>query len=268
MSTSPLSVGHHTPQGRVAKNLLLDIGGSRFPFSVNLFAQLNQLKGIVLDLLYPPCCVGCGVRGSFLCSSCQSSLPRLLPPLCAKCGRSLASATLCPSCERRSMQIDGIRSPFRFDGAVRQAIIDFKYRNVKALAAPLAQLMREYLVAKPLPAEVLVPVPLHRHRLRQRGYNQASLLARELGRLSSMPAVEDSLVRLRDTPAQTRTKSAEERQNNVAQAFVCRGQKLAGKGILLIDDVCTSGATLDACAAALKAVGATSVWGLTVAREV
>ena len=83
-----------------------------------------------------------------------------------------------------------------------------------------------------------------------------------------MPSVEDSLVRLRDTPAQTRTKSAEERQSNVAQAFVCRGQKLAGKDILLIDDVCTSGATLDACATALKAAGATSVWGLTVAREV
>ena len=235
---------------------------------MNLIAQLNQLKAIVLDFLFPPWCVSCGVRGSFLCSSCQSSLLRVLPPLCVKCGRSLASGTLCPSCAGRSMEIDGIRSPFRFDGAVRQAVIHFKYRNVKALAAPLAQLMKEYLVANPLPAEVLVPVPLHRHRLRQRGYNQASLLARELGRLSSMPSVEDSLVRLRDTPAQTRTKSAEERQSNVAQAFVCRGQKLAGKGILLIDDVCTSGVTLDACATALKAAGATSVWGLTVAREV
>lgn len=151
---------------------------------------------------------------------------------------------------------------------MRQAIHHFKYRNVKALAAPLAQLMKEYLVASPLPAEVLVPVPLHRRRLRQRGYNQASLLARELAKLSSMPLVEDSLLRLRDTPAQTGTKSAEERQSNVAQAFLCRGQGLEGKSILLIDDVCTSGATLEACATTLKAAGATSVWGLTVAREV
>ena len=166
------------------------------------------------------------------------------------------------------MDIDGIRSPFRFDGAMREAILSFKYRNVKALASLLAQLMTEYLVANPLPAEVLVPVPLHRRRLRQRGYNQASLLAVELGRLSSMPVVDGSLVRLRDTPAQTRTRSAEERQSNVAQAFFCRNQELAGKGVLLIDDVCTSGATLDACATALKAAGATSVWGLTVAREV
>ena len=166
------------------------------------------------------------------------------------------------------MDIEGICSLFRFDGAMRQAILSFKYRNVKALTPLLAQLMAEYLVANPLPAEVLVPVPLHRRRLRQRGYNQASLLAAELGRLSSMPVVEGSLVRLRDTPAQTRTRSAEERQSNVAQAFSCRNQELDDKRVLLIDDVCTSGATLDACATALKAAGATSVWGLTVAREV
>ena len=166
------------------------------------------------------------------------------------------------------MDIDGIRFPFPFDGTVRQAILSFKYRNVKALAPVLAQLMKDYLVAHPLPAEVLVPVPLHRRRLRHRGYNQASLLARELGRLSLMPVVEGSLVRLRDAPAQTRSITAEERRSNVAQAFFCRDQELADKRVLLIDDVCTSGATLDACAAAVKAAGATSVWGLTVAREV
>lgn len=166
------------------------------------------------------------------------------------------------------MDIEGIRSLFRFDGAVRRAVLDFKYRSVKALAAPLAQLMGEYLVANPLPAEVLVPVPLHPRRLRQRGYNQSSLLARELSKPTSLPLVEGSLVRLRDTPPQTRTKSAEERQSNVAEAFLCRGRDLEGKSILLIDDVCTSGATLDACARALKAAGAASVWGLTVAREI
>lgn len=166
------------------------------------------------------------------------------------------------------MDIDGIRSPFCFDGAVRQAIHQLKYRNVKALAAPLAQMMGEFLVKNPLPVEVVVPVPLHPRRLRERGYNQASLLARELAKLGSMPLVEGMLVRLHDTPAQTRTQSAKERQSNVARAFSCRGRELEGKRILLIDDVCTSGATLDACARAVKAAGAASVWGLTLAREV
>jgi ComF family protein len=166
------------------------------------------------------------------------------------------------------MYIDGIRSPFRFDGAVRQAIHQLKYRNVKALAAPIAQMMGGFLVENPLPADVLVPVPLHRRRMRERGYNQAALLARELVKLGSMSLVEGVLVRLQDTPSQARSQSAEERQNNVARTFSCRGREFDGKRVLLIDDVCTSGATLDACARALKAADATSVWGLTLAREV
>jgi len=166
------------------------------------------------------------------------------------------------------MDIEGIRSVFRFEGAARQAILSFKYKNVKALAAPLAQLMEEYLRAQPLPADALVPVPLHPRRLRERGYNQSSLLAGELSKLASLPLVEGSLFRLKNTPPQTRTKSAEERQSNVAGAFICRDRRMEGKRVLLIDDVCTSGATLDSCAATLKAAGATSVWGLTLGREV
>lgn len=235
---------------------------------MNPVALLIRLEGIVLDLLFPPWCVGCGAVGSLLCSSCQAALPRLSPPLCVRCGKPLSFGTLCYECENRPMEIDGIRSIFRFDGAVRQAILSFKYKNVKALAAPLAQLMKEYLCAHPLPGDVLVPLPLHPRRLRQRGYNQSSLLSVELGKLASLPVVEGSLVRLKNTPPQTRTKSAAERQSNVVGAFICRDQRLEGRRILLIDDVCTSGATLDACATALKAAGATSVWGLTLAREV
>lgn len=166
------------------------------------------------------------------------------------------------------MEIEGIRSVFRFDGAARQAILSFKYKNVKALAAPLAQLMEEYLCAHPLPADALVPVPLHPRRLRERGYNQSWLLAAELSKLTSLPLVEGVLVRLKNTPPQTRTKSAEERQSNVAGAFTCRDRSLEGRRVLLIDDVCTSGTTLDSCATALKAAGAMSVWGLTLGREV
>ena len=234
---------------------------------MNLVASLDQLKRLVLDLLFPPWCVGCGARGNFICSSCRSSLPHLLPPLCDKCGKSLSFGDLCSDCENRYVEIEGIRSLFHFNGTVRQAILQFKYKNVKALAAPLAQLMAEYLCTHPLPAEVLVPVPLHPRRLRERGYNQSSLLARELGKLACFPTVEGSLVRLKNTPPQTRTKSAEERQSNVAGAFICRDQRLGGRRILLIDDVCTLSATLEACATALKAAGATSVWGLTLARE-
>jgi len=166
------------------------------------------------------------------------------------------------------MKIEGIRSLFPLNGVVRQAILQFKYQNVKVLAAPLAELMGEYLRMHRMYADTLVPVPLHPRRLRERGYNQSSLLAVELGRLTSWPVVEGALLRIKNTPPQTKTKSAEERRRNVAGAFSCLGRRLSGRCVLLIDDVCTSGATLDACATALKRAGAASVWGLTLARDV
>jgi len=132
----------------------------------------------------------------------------------------------------------------------------------------LAQLLNDYLTANPVPGEVLVPVPLHRKRLRERGYNQSMLLAQELGKLNSLPVVDDCLIRKLHSPPQARTPTVDERRSNVADAFSCRDGRLRDKQVLLIDDVSTSGATLDACARALKEAGAASVWGLVLAREI
>jgi predicted amidophosphoribosyltransferase len=104
--------------------------------------------------------------------------------------------------------------------------------------------------------------------LRERGYNQSGLLARELGGRIDLPVVEDCLVRVRHARPQVRAVDVEERRRNVADAFVCRDERVKGKQIILIDDVCTSGATLESCAAALKDGGAMSVWGLTLARDI
>jgi len=230
--------------------------------------QVAKLKGIALDFLFPQWCIGCGKEGDFLCHSCRQQLPQIMPPLCPRCGRPQSNGILCSSCVAWRAEIDGIRSPFRFDGLIRQAIHQLKYRNLRALAASLAQLLQDYLVANPVPGEVLVPVPLHHKRLRERGYNQAGLLARELGKLISLPVVDDCLIRQKHALPQARTLSVSERQSNVAGAFTCRNLRLQDKQVLLVDDVSTSGATLDACAGALKAAGATSVWGLVLAREI
>jgi len=133
---------------------------------------------------------------------------------------------------------------------------------------PLASFLHDYLVTNPVPGEVLVPVPLHQKRLRERGYNQSRLLAQELGKLINLPVVNDCLIRQKHTPAQTRASTVDERRSNVVDAFVCHNHRLKDKRVLLIDDVATSGATLDACAAALKSAGAVSVWGLALAREI
>ena len=191
-----------------------------------------------------------------------------MPPLCPKCGKPQPSGILCPSCVSWQAEIDGIRSPFRFDGVIRQAIHQLKYRNLRALAVPLAKLLQDYLTTSHVPGEALVPVPLHQKRLRQRGYNQSRLLAQELGKLINFPVVDDCLIRLRHAPPQARTSTVDERRSNVADAFTCRDHRLRDKQVLLVDDVSTSGATLDACATALKAAGASSVWGLVLAREI
>jgi len=235
---------------------------------VNPIAVSYKLKESALDLLFPPRCVGCGRGGALICSRCLSTLQYLTPPLCQRCGLPLAAGARCPDCESDPPQIDGIRSLSPYDGVMRQAILQLKYENVRALASPLAQLMWKYQQSQPLSADVLMPVPLHPRRLRSRGYNQSALLAKELGRLASLPVVEDSLVRRRNTSPQARTASVEDRRRNVAGAFACSDRRGAGKHIIVIDDVCTSGATLKVCAAALKAAGAASVWGLTLAREV
>jgi len=191
-----------------------------------------------------------------------------MPPLCPKCGRPQSSATLCPGCLSWQTEIDGIRSPFRFDGVIRQAIHQLKYGNLRALAGLLARLLSDYLISNSVPGEVLVPVPLHPKRLRERGYNQSRLLAQELGKLAVLPVVDDCLVRERHSLPQARTSTVGERRSNVADAFSCRDRRLQDKPVLLIDDVSTSGATLDACARALKQAGATTVWGLVLAREI
>jgi len=230
--------------------------------------QLTKLKGIALGFLFPQWCVGCGREVDFICKSCQQTLHKIMPPLCPRCGQPQPTRILCPGCVGWQTQIDGIRSPFRFDGVIRQAIHQLKYRNLRALAVPLARLLHDFLVTNPIPGEVLVPVPLHHKRLRERGYNQSELLAQELRRLTSLPVMNDCLVRQRHTPPQARTSTVDERRGNVADAFACRRQRLQEKQILLIDDVATTGATVNACAAALKAAGAASVWGLVLAREI
>jgi ComF family protein len=150
---------------------------------------------------------------------------------------------------------------------MRQAVHQFKYKNLRSLAAPLAELLASYLNNYPLPGEVLVPVPLHRKRLRERGYNQSSLLARELGKLLKLPVAAGCLARVKYILPQAQTKSLTERIRNTQDAFSCLNSQLQNTRVLLIDDVSTSGATLDACASVLKTAGALSVWGIALSRE-
>ena len=143
-----------------------------------------------------------------------------------------------------------------------------KYSNLRAIAPALGELLSDILASLEIAADVLVPVPLHHRRLKQRGYNQAHLLAKEVGNRLGVPVAAHALSRLRDTPPQAKSLSAQERRSNGAGSFRCAEQPaIAGQGVLLVDDVCTTGATLEACAITLKKAGALSVWGIALTRE-
>lgn len=152
------------------------------------------------------------------------------------------------------------------EGAIEQAIHSFKYRGVRAAAPELGRLLTGYLAEHPMPGDVLVPVPLHPRRLRNRGYNQSALLARELAKHTGLALARNALVRIKDAPPQVEASSPSQRRSNVEGSFQCTGE-VTGQKMILVDDVATTGSTLSACAASLKAAGARSVWGLVLARE-
>ena len=229
------------------------------------FAQrLETISHDLLDFIFPPRCVVCRHVGDWFCAACRQTIDRILPPVCNHCGRPRFHRD-CPYCEKLPLQIDGTRATAFFEGNLRVAIHAFKYDQRRELAKPLGKLLCDYLSAHPLPADAIIPVPLHAERERARGYNQSTLLAQELGRTQRLPVWADGLTRTRATRPQIEL-DARQRRENVHDAFAATAQ-VAGKQILLIDDVCTTGATMEACGVALKARGAQSVWGLAVARS-
>ena len=168
-------------------------------------------------------------------------------------------------CRARLTSLTRLRSAVAYEGPVEAAVHRFKYEGWRRLAAPLARLVAERLAVEGLASRWVVAVPLHPDRMRQRGFNQAELLAAELRKRMTLSAPAGELVRTRPTPPQV-GRDRLRRFANVKDAFAWRGASLQGESLLLIDDVATTGATLDACASALRGAGAGPVTGVSIAR--
>ena len=226
---------------------------------------LAKLGKEAVNLLFPMECAGCRRTGGILCETCIPGLAKLTPPYCRICA-SPHGQSPCRWCEENAPAIDGVRAPFLMEGAVQQAIFALKYRGIRAAAPELARLLAGYIAERRTPGDVIVAVPLHRRRLRTRGYNQSELLARELSKITGLTQAKGLLTRVKDAPPQVEAATRSQRRANVEGSYEVNGD-VDGRRVLLIDDVVTTGATMSSCAAALKGAGAASVWGLALARE-
>ena len=237
---------------------------------------LGRLIDAIAAVVLAPACAACDdlldhpTHGA-VCDRCWQSILPLTPPLCDRCGDSLptwravsTALACCARCRRTPRAVDRARAVGTYDGALRAVIHALKYDGRRSLARPIAAMMRRRGAEMIEGAACVVPVPLHGSRRRQRGFNQAADLARHVG----LPVVH-ALARTRATPTQTGLPAAR-RHRNVRDAFAPTraGRALAGAVVVLIDDVCTTGATLDACARVLKEAGVREVRALTAARVV
>ncbi len=241
---------------------------------------LRRLASALLDLCLPRTCAGCQrawllAEQGFWCPDCLNTLVWIKSPRCPCCGIPFLDSPdspdhLCGDCLMGNYAFDAARSAVLYAGVVRERVHRLKFGGRLHWVPALAALMTQSIDQKDpvTDVDVIVPVPLHDQRLRQRGFNQSGLIAREFGRHHSIPIGFGALIRHRATQPQTRL-GRRERLQNVRGAFtVARPDAVRNRAVLLVDDVLTTGTTLSECAKVLKRAGAHRVYALTVARVV
>lgn len=240
-----------------------------------LTGRVVRLADRLLDAVFPPRCAGCGRLGAHFCAVCIQRVVPVAPPWCGSCGASVravasvdadARGTLCADCRLDPLPLDGVRSAGLLAGPLRRAVHRLKYRGRSAAAPALAGLLKNAVrQLDGLPADtVVVPVPLHLLRLRERGFNQSEALATPLAAALGL-AVRPAVLRIRETPSQVGLSRAA-RRANLRDAFAAT-ESLARASVLLVDDVVTTGSTLGSAAAACRSQGANAVYAVTLARE-
>lgn len=239
-----------------------------------------------LNFVFPPKCPLCGIfltaeeEHLFFCKECFGDINFITAPFCPRCGLPYPAnfpllsppceggGHLCGQCNLNKRTFEKARAIAYYDGTLLKSIQQFKYNDRFAFIRPLGKLLGDYLMALEdgFSYGLIIPVPLHKKRLRERGFNQSSLLAKVVAKRTSIPLDVSSLRRVRWTEPQTNL-SGKEREKNVKGAFkVVKRDRVEGKKILLIDDVFTTGSTVNECAKALLRVGAKGVDILTLAR--
>jgi ComF family protein len=236
-------------------------------------SRLRRIGSALVDGVLPPRCLACGEtvgEPDALCGRCWSGITFFAPPWCAACGlpfpHPMGENAVCGDCAREHRSWDRARAVLRYDRNTRRLVLGFKHGDRTHVAGAFGRWMYRAGSEVLSNADLLVPVPLHWTRLFHRRYNQAALLAQAIRSAGGPDVAVDWLVRRRPTPAQGRLGPAA-RERNVRGAFAIKdGRSFASKRVVIIDDVMTTGATVEECARVLKRAGASSVGVLTLAR--
>lgn len=235
-------------------------------FQLRSSAVSARLWHRALDLVFPPRCVGCEEFGALVCELCQGTMTPAAPPRCEVCWTLHDPSARCWRCREQKPVFSGLRSAVLYEGVSRDAVLALKFRGLSSIAPVLAAGMAASVQQWNPAIDAVVPVPLAPARRRRRGYDQAELLAKELARLIDAPCETHALARRTATPPQTEQPDPIARRRNVENAFAPGRRRILGR-VLLVDDVVTTGSTLDACARVLLDEGADEVYALTFARE-
>ncbi|MBF8294527.1 MAG: putative amidophosphoribosyltransferase [Bacteroidetes bacterium] len=218
--------------------------------------SLQRFLDSILDFVYPPLCVVCSRlldnRKGYVCPECWGSIQKVHPhlPLYLETRNKLVVTEV----------VDELVSLFVFEkeGAFQKVVHSLKYSGVQAVGLEIGRRLGALLNEKGVQADALVPIPLHKRKLRERGYNQSELIARGVCEVTSIPLRSDLIRRKKFTQTQT-TLSLEERRDNMEEAFACESSGVRGKTVILVDDIITTGSTIQSCAGALKKAGAVRI---------
>jgi len=218
------------------------------------------------DWLFPPRCGGCGKEGKRWCDPCAESVQLITSPVCPICGGKQSVEKMCEGCISTPRSYVALRSWAAYTGPLRQAILRLKYHRDIAMGEILARPLVMSLEKLNWPVDIVVPVPASLARLKERGYNQVSLLARPVGLGLNIPYRSQALRKVVETRSQVGL-TADERRLNVKDVFQAEQRTVKGRTILVVDDITTTGSTIEECAKALCRAGARQVYGMTLARS-